>query len=141
VDQLAGHHYPNQLYIVWNCVIQFAGSAILGLLVQQLKATLKEAQSEKEKLARALEELERSTEKIKKLQSQIQVVCAWTNRVKVVDEWMPMGQFLESELGMKVSHGMSSEAVDKFKREIEESMEDKGVPDPPHADIAPEKEK
>jgi hypothetical protein len=119
VDNFSGHHYPSEWYLIWNSCIHFASIAILGLVVQRLRASLIEVKKEREELAEALVELQRSTEKIQKMQSQLQVVCAWSNRVKVEGKWMSMEKFLETQLGMTLSHGMSPEAVEEFKREIE----------------------
>jgi hypothetical protein len=119
VDHLVGDPYPSEWYLVWNSCIHFAGTGVLGLVVQRLRTILKEVQNERAELLIALEELQRSTEKIHKLQSQMQVVCAWSNRVKVEGKWMSMEKFMKTQLGMTLSHGMSPEAVEEFKREIE----------------------
>ena len=119
VDYLVGDPYPSKWYLVWNSCIHLAGVGILGLVVQRLRTSLKEVQNERAELLIALEELQRSTEKIQKMQSQLQVVCAWSNRVKVEGKWMSLEKFLETQLGMTLSHGMSPEAVEEFKREIE----------------------
>ena len=119
VDHLVGDPYPNQWYFVWNTCIHFAGTGVLGLVVQRLRTSLIEVKKEREELAEAIGELHRSTEKIQKMQSQMQVVCAWSNRVKVEGKWMSMERFLKTQLGMTLSHGMSPEAVEEFKREIE----------------------
>jgi hypothetical protein len=119
VDHLVGDPYPSEWYLVWNCCIHLAGVGTLGLVVQRLRTSLKDVKREREELAEALGELHRSTEKIQKMQSQLQVVCAWSNRVKVEGRWISMEQFLKTQLGMTLSHGMSPEAVEEFKREIE----------------------
>lgn len=37
-------------------------------------------------------------------------VCAWTNRVKLGDEWLPLESYLKRKYGLRISHGMSPEA-------------------------------
>jgi hypothetical protein len=37
-------------------------------------------------------------------------VCAWTNRVKLADEWLPLEAYLKRKYGLRISHGMSPEA-------------------------------
>ena len=37
-------------------------------------------------------------------------VCAWTNRVKLGDEWLPLEAYLKRKYGLQISHGMSPEA-------------------------------
>lgn len=37
-------------------------------------------------------------------------VCAWTNRVKLGDEWLPLEAYLKRKYGLRISHGMSPEA-------------------------------
>ena len=37
-------------------------------------------------------------------------VCAWTNRVKLGNEWLPLEAYLKRKYGLRISHGMSPEA-------------------------------
>ncbi len=37
-------------------------------------------------------------------------VCAWTNRVKLGTEWVPLDDYLKRKYGLKISHGISPEA-------------------------------
>ncbi len=37
-------------------------------------------------------------------------VCAWTNRVKLGDEWLPLEAYLKRKYGLRISHGISPEA-------------------------------
>ncbi len=37
-------------------------------------------------------------------------VCAWTNRVKLGNEWVPLEEYLKRKFGLKISHGISPEA-------------------------------
>jgi hypothetical protein len=69
-------------------------------------------------LQKALDELKRSTEEITKLQNGLQVVCAWTQQIKVGDKWMTPDEFLSTQLHLKISHGMSPEASKDFEEQI-----------------------
>ena len=55
-------------------------------------------------------------QEIQGLQNQMQVVCAWTGRIKVDEQWMSVSDFLSKRLNLTVTHGMSPEAVEKFLR-------------------------
>ena len=48
------------------------------------------------------------------LQNQPQVVCAWTNRIKVNDEWITITEFLSKHLHVPVSHGISPDAMEQM---------------------------
>jgi CHASE3 domain sensor protein len=67
---------------------------------------------------------------------QIVTVCAWTGRVKYEGEWIRLDEYLKRRFGLSVSHGLSGEAAEKMKREIEELNRSKGAsaPDSPPAD-------
>ena len=55
---------------------------------------------------------------IQELKNQMQVVCAWTGRIKVDDQWMSISDFLSKRLNLMVTHGMSPEAVEKFLKGV-----------------------
>lgn len=57
------------------------------------------------------------TREIEDLQNQMQVVCAWTGRIKVDDQWMTISDFLSKRLHLTVTHGMSPEAAKEFLKE------------------------
>ncbi|HEY3856243.1 MAG TPA: hypothetical protein VGO67_17795 [Verrucomicrobiae bacterium] len=118
VDVLSGHSYAQNMVQYWNGFTCFLISLVTGLLLQRLKRTLEERTRMNTDLQKALEDLKRSTEEIRKLQDGLQVVCAWTHRIKVGDEWMTPDQFLKTQLHLKLSHGMSPEASQKFQDEI-----------------------
>lgn len=37
-------------------------------------------------------------------------VCAWTNRVRLGTDWVPLEDYLKRKFGLKISHGISPEA-------------------------------
>jgi short subunit fatty acids transporter len=114
-----GHPYSQAMFQFWNAFASFAICVVTGLLVHRLKHTLEERKRVNNDLQKALEELERSTEEIRKLQSGLQVVCAWTNRIKVGDQWMTPDEFLSTQLHLNLTHGMSPEAYRELEQEIE----------------------
>lgn len=67
---------------------------------------------------------------------QIVTVCAWTGQVKHEGEWIRLDEYLERRFGLSISHGLSDEAAEKVKRDIEERHRLKGDPaqNPPGAD-------
>ena len=104
----SGHPYPNPYTQYWNALSCLLVSLIGGLLVFRLKRS-------NGRLKSALDELKRSTDEITKLQNGLQVVCAWTQRIKVGDEWMSPEEFLSSQLHLKLSHGISPEGRRQFE--------------------------
>jgi hypothetical protein len=48
------------------------------------------------------------------LQGQLQVVCAWSKRIRVEGKWVPLDEFLITHLHIPVSHGISQEAFDEI---------------------------
>jgi hypothetical protein len=93
------------------------------LLLHRLKRTLEERSRANQDLQKALEDLKSSTEEIRKLQNGLQVVCAWTKRIKVGEQWMTPDEFLSTQLHLKLSHGMSPEASIEFEKELQRSVE------------------
>jgi PAS domain S-box-containing protein len=73
----------------------------------------KEAQEARDEL---LGELQRSSAEITNLRSKLLTICAWTKRVRCRDQWMTVDEFLTTELGLNLTHGMSAEAEAQFLR-------------------------
>lgn len=118
VDAIDGHSYSHFMIQYWNSFTCLAISLITGLLLCRLKGTLEERTQMNLDLQKALDELSRSTEEIRKLQNGLQVVCAWTQRIKVGDKWMTPDEFLSTQLHLKISHGMSPAASRDFEEQI-----------------------
>ncbi len=51
---------------------------------------------------------------------KLQVVCAWTKRIRVEGKWMTFDEFLKNYLHFNLSHGISPEAMERLAKEIEE---------------------
>jgi len=111
VDILSNHHYPSEVVRYWNSFICFIAFAIIGLLLQRLRQSLKEQSHARQELQKALDELRHTTEETRKLQGQLQVVCAWTKRINVEGKWIALDEFLTDKLHTKVSYGVSPEAM------------------------------
>lgn len=45
---------------------------------------------------------------------KILVICAWTKQVKADGRWMPVEEYLTEQLGVRLSHGISREAVERL---------------------------
>ena len=118
VDLLSKRSYSHSMIQYWNGFMCFLVSLITGLLLHRLKQIFKEREKMNDDLQNTLEELKRSTEEIRKLQNGLQVVCAWTNRIKVGEQWMTPDEFLTTQLHLKISHGMSPEASREFEQDI-----------------------
>ena len=118
VDSLSGHSYSHLAFQYWNSFTCLAISLVTGLLLCRLKHTLVERERMNGELQRAVEEQKRATEEIRKLQNGLQVVCAWTKRIKVGDQWMTPEEFLSTQLHLKLTHGMSPEASREFEEEL-----------------------
>jgi PAS domain S-box-containing protein len=63
------------------------------------------------------EKLLAAAAEIKRLRQGLLKVCAWTKRIEVDGRWIPIDEFLSRYLHLKLTHGMSDEAVRLFGRE------------------------
>jgi PAS domain S-box-containing protein len=45
-------------------------------------------------------------------------MCAWTRRFEVNGRWVPLDEFLWTRFGVRVTHGVSPEAIAALEREI-----------------------
>jgi hypothetical protein len=106
----SGHPYANPSTQYWNAFSCLLVSLIGGLLVFRLKRINSD-------LKDVVAELKRSTEEIAKLRDGLQVVCAWTQKIKVGDTWMSPDEFLSTQLHLTISHGISPEGQGKFEEE------------------------
>lgn len=118
VDALSHHPYSHYLIQYWNSFTCFLVSLVTGLLIIRLRGVLEQQRQVNQELETTLRKLEESTDRIRQLQNGLQVVCAWTNQIKVGDQWMTPDEFLSSQLHLKISHGMSPEATRQFEQEI-----------------------
>jgi hypothetical protein len=45
-------------------------------------------------------------------------MCAWTRRFEVNGRWVPLDEFMWTRFGVRVTHGVSPEAIAALEREI-----------------------
>jgi hypothetical protein len=114
VDLFDGYEYSHPGIAYWNGFTCFLISFLTGLILIRLKRTLTEREDANFRLQTALDELEASTIEVRNLQRDLQIVCAWTKRIKVGDEWMSPEEFLRSKLHLKLGHGISPEAAQEI---------------------------
>jgi hypothetical protein len=118
VDILSGHHYPQEATRYWNGFTCFMAFAFIGYAAHHLKRSRDKERQSRRELEQTLAELQDSTREIRNLQSQLQVVCAWTQRLRIEGKWVTLDEFLTNKLNVKISHGISPEALAKIKREL-----------------------
>jgi K+-sensing histidine kinase KdpD len=118
VDVLSAHQYPHEAFRYWNTFICFLAFAIVGVVLHSLKQSRDKEQKARRDLERSLADLQQSTQEIRKLQSGLQVVCAWTKRIKLEGKWVTLDEFLTSKLNVHVTHGISPEAFEEVKKEL-----------------------
>jgi K+-sensing histidine kinase KdpD len=124
VDTSSGHAYSLFIIQFWNAFICFLVCLVTGLLLVRLKRNLEERTRMNNDLQKALEELKSSTEEIRKLQNGLQVVCAWTHRIKVGEQWMTPDEFLITQLHLNLSHGMSPQAAREWEKDVDPAVEE-----------------
>lgn len=127
MDTLEGHPYSHFMFQYWNSFSCLAISLTTGLLLHRLRSTLRERKKANDELQTALKELQSSTEEIRRLQNGLQVVCAWTKRIKVGEQWMAPDEFLSTQLHLHLTHGISPEAYVEVSKQWLEPEAD-GVP-------------
>ena len=118
VDVLSDHKYPYEVIRYWNSFTCFLAFATIGLALHHLKRGRDKERKSLRELEKAMTELQDSTREIRNLQSQLQVVCAWTQRLRIEGKWVTLDEFLTNKLNLRISHGISPEALAEIKREI-----------------------
>lgn len=126
VDVLSDHYYPHELIRYWNGFVFFVAFAIIGVGLHHLKRSWDAERKARQELERALAELQDSTREIRELQSQLQVVCAWTHRIRLQGKWVTLDEFLTDKLNVKISHGISPEALAQVKQELGKGISPEG---------------
>lgn len=60
-------------------------------------------------------------EEIEHLMEKTPVVCAWTDRIKIGNQWMTLSEFLSKRLHLQITHGVSPEGMQQFfgKKQIQ----------------------
>ncbi len=128
VDRLSGHTYAHEGIRYWNGCICLIAFAIIGFILHHLRRAYARQERTREDLEKALADLQRSTEEIRDLQNHLQVVCAWTKRIRVDDKWVSVDKFLAEKLQIPISHGISPEALEELRKELGPSLTPKETP-------------
>jgi len=123
VDELDGYAFSHPGIEYWNAFTCFLIALVTGLVLARLKRVLSERERTNQELQKALDELNQSANEILRLQEGLQTMCAWTKRIKVGDHWMTPEDFLTKRLNLKISHGISPEALTGILSEAEAHLE------------------
>ena len=119
VDLLSRHLYAHEALRYWNAFTCFLAFAIIGLGLHHIRCGHDKEQLARLELEKALAELRSTTEQIRELQDQLQVVCAWTKRIRLEGKWLTLDEFLTNKLNVKISHGISPDAFTRIKQEVD----------------------
>jgi K+-sensing histidine kinase KdpD len=119
-DKFSGHIYPHESFRLWNSFNRFAVFLIVGLIIHRLRKVLDEKERINQALKKSLEDLAKFTEEIQKLQSGLQIVCAWTKRIKVGEQWLTPEEFLKDKFHLKLTHTISPEAYQEIVGQLKD---------------------
>jgi integral membrane sensor domain MASE1 len=67
--------------------------------------------------SRLIAELQASSNEVKNLK-EIVTFCAWTGRVRWKDQWVPVETFLHDRYGLNISHGISTDALARLRKDL-----------------------
>lgn len=107
--QMEKRYFRKDGSIVWAILSVSLVSDETGqplLFVSQVQ-DITERKAAEEKLSAAAKEIER-------LRKGLLKVCAWTKRIEIDGRWLPIEDFLSQCLHLRLTHGMSEEAVKLF---------------------------
>ncbi len=121
VDVRSGHTYSAPIIGVWNAALRCTSFLLIAVLLSKVRANQEQQRQLNEKLRATVAELEQSLEHVRRLQSELQVVCAWTNRIRLDGKWVRFDEFLKSNLQLRVSHGISEEALAEVRKKLQDS--------------------
>lgn len=62
-------------------------------------------------------QLGEASAEIAKLRKGLLKICAWTKRIEIDGQWIPVDEFLSDRLHLKLTHGMSVEGARIFQKE------------------------
>lgn len=69
-------------------------------------------------LERANADLRAAAARVRELEAGIVTMCAWTRTIKMDGRWVPVEVFLHDRLRLRVSHGISDDALEKVRAEM-----------------------
>ena len=110
--------YTSHLFAAGNFAIRLVAFALVSVAIARLRSARDREQQLNAALEATVDKLEKSMAEINELRDKMQFVCAWTNRIQSEGRWVPIDRFLADKLHLKISHGISEEAVEKFFSQV-----------------------
>ena len=84
-------------------------------LVGGIAVDVTERERAKAELRRANEELRAALDQVRRLEESLVTMCAWTRTIRMDGRWVPVEEFLREKFGVRVSHGISDEALRRMQ--------------------------
>jgi len=91
---------------------------VVATNITALKESEARALADAEEKRRLYEQLQQATQEVHRLQQDLVTVCAWTKQVRVGNEWKSLEDFLTERLHLRLSHGISDEAVGRMQDDL-----------------------
>jgi K+-sensing histidine kinase KdpD len=107
-----------------NYALRVTAFVVIAVTAARLRQARDRERELNAQLESTVSKLEASMAEMNELRDQMQLVCAWTNRIKSEGRWVPMDQFLADKLHLKISHGISEEAAERLLADGFESGKD-----------------
>ena len=107
-----------------NFAVRLSAFVVIAVTIARLRKARDHARELNAELAATITKLEASLAEINELRNEMQLVCAWTNRIQSEGKWVPMDKFMADKLHLKISHGISEEGAKKFFRRTGAESED-----------------
>lgn len=103
-------------WLLWTSISKISEGMIYGVALdytvrKQVELQLAEALKEQQRL---YEELRVSAARIEQLRSGLITMCAWTKQIRFEGRWIAAEEFLRDHLHLKLTHGISDEAAQRF---------------------------
>jgi GAF domain-containing protein len=95
------------------CAIDRRPRELTAVQREALAALARQVMTELE-LRRAGAELAAALDQVRRLESLV-VMCAWTRTVQMDGRWVSVEEFLRAKVGVRVSHGVSDEALARLE--------------------------
>lgn len=126
VEVSTAQSYTTPLLAGGNYALRLVAFVVVAVTIARLRAARDREQQLKGELQSTIAKLEISMSEMNELRDKMQLVCAWTNRIKSEGHWIPIDRFLADKLHLKISHGISEEAVERFLEAGAENEERSG---------------
>lgn len=124
-DVASGHVYEHASAGIWNGAFRLVSFLLIGWATAKIRKDQRRLSQLNEELSAAVGRLEKSIGQIRELQGEIQLVCAWTKRIKSEGRWMQFEEFMARNFQLRFTHGISEEGIAQLKHEI--SHEEEGA--------------